>query len=609
MKKNLYSEKQPHVDYYEEGCVEKILENSKMKAYDYMFLKNQGNDDLTAFNYYNNKITYKEMFENIEKYANMLKNYGIKKGDIVSLIMPTMPEIVYLKYALNRIGATSYLIDPRTNPERMLGYINNSNSKLVVAPTEIIDSKLSGIANEIKCKNILTVSVGNSMSFMASSLKGKAIYLMIQLNKLKNNIKYKIDKGSKFISIDKMKKEFGSKVNKNLDTPYEEDQPFAIYTTSGTTDPSGVLKGCVETNEAYNAMVEEMYFAGKDFLKGESFLGIIPFFSSYGSVNGMHNSLCCGWEIIMLTKFNTNDFDILLTKYKPNNALGVPRFWETIIRNNRVNDEDFSFLKRAVAGGDKININVVNEINEFFKSHGSKTVLKIGYGASEFGGCVSATYEDYDIYKPDTAGLLLPACKAMVIDPETKIELNIGEVGEICINSPTMIKEYFNNREATEAMTVIKDGVKYYKTGDKGSLDESGHVHIIDRYKRVIKTPDGHSVHASPIEGVIMQHPSVESCVAVGLAYKDQVGTIPTVFIKLKNQDKPFSDVVKELNSLCLQKLPEGDKPHAFSEVENLEFTLMVKPNHTFYEKLRFEDVETIIVDNQYLEPAKTLKR
>ncbi len=593
--KKYYSELQPHLDYYKKGSYNEVLKNCKMKAYDYMYSKNKDNLEFIAMNYYNNKINYGNMFLNIEKYAKSLKGYGIKKGDIVCLIMPTMPEVVYLKYALNRLGAAAYLIDPRTNSERMLGYINNSKAVLVVTPLEVVKDKILPIASEINCKNILTVSVGDSMNFIKSSLRGKVIYSLLKFNKLVKNY------GDKFISIEQFHKQYNKLFKGKIDSKFESDSPFAIYTTSGTTDPSGVLKGCIETNEAYNAMVEEMRIAGKHFDKKETFLGIIPFFSSYGSVNGMHNSLCCGWEIIMLTKFNTNDFDILLTKYKPNNALGVPRFWETIIRNNRVNDEDFSFLKRAVAGGDKINIGVVNEINEFFKSHGSDTVLKIGYGASEFGGCVSATCEDYGIYKPETAGLILPGCKAMVVDHETNEELEIGSVGELCFNSPTMIKEYFNNIKATTDMTVIKDKIKYYKTGDKGYLDETGHVHIIDRYKRVIKTPDGHSVHASPIEGVVMLHKAVESCVAVGLVYKDLVGTIPTVFIKLKNGNHDFNEIVKEINEMCLNSLPEGDKPHAYTLVDHLEFTLMVKPNHTYYEKIKFEDIECVVVDDQYL--------
>lgn len=608
-----YSEEQTHRKVYPNGNLEAIIENSKHKAYNYMYDKANEGMDYVAISYYGNLITYRDVFEQIEHYARALKNYGIGKGDFVTLVLPNIPEVVYIKYALNRIGATSNLIDPRTNPDRILSYVNNTKSKMIISSLEVIKTKIEPIKNKVRVDNILTIPASNSMNFSASGSKEKMIYLLLKYKemifkleeKLKSDKKYILDKD--FFSL------YGRQFSGILDTEYEENQPFAVYYTSGS---SGIPKGVLESNEAYNAMIEQMTF-GTDattYQKGETFLGIIPFFSSYGSLSGMHNSLCRNWNIILVPKFNPNEFDILLAQYKPNNALGVPRFWETIVKNKRVNEVDFSFLKRPVTGGDKITLKSIEEINEFLNSHGATGVkLKVGYGASEFGGCVSATLDEFDKYNPTTSGYILLGCGGMVINPETKEELQIGEIGEICISSPSMMLGYLNHQKETDDITIYdKQGNKYYRTGDKGYIDKEGSLYIIDRYKRVMMRPDGHTVHASPIEDVIMSDDRVESCVVVGLKEKDLAGTIPTAFIKLKDSGLSFDKFVEELDAISIEQLPERDKALAYSQVSDMEYTLMGKIDYRYYEKLPFEEVHPIVKDFSFfphLVGKKLIKR
>ena len=105
----------PWLKYYPEASIG--VETPKVTAYQQIYEKMKNRQGMVALEYFNRKITYKEIFENIEKTAKALKSLGINKGDIVTMAMPTCPETVYLFYALNRIGAISNCVDPRMTPE------------------------------------------------------------------------------------------------------------------------------------------------------------------------------------------------------------------------------------------------------------------------------------------------------------------------------------------------------------------------------------------------------------------------------------------------------------------------------------------------------------
>ena len=113
--------------------------------------------------YFGKKISYGEMFQKIEEYSRALKKYGISQGDYVSICLPNIPEVIYFKYALNRIGAIANMIDPRTNPERILSHVNNSNSKLLISILDICNPKIDEIVNKVNVDDILVVSPSDSL--------------------------------------------------------------------------------------------------------------------------------------------------------------------------------------------------------------------------------------------------------------------------------------------------------------------------------------------------------------------------------------------------------------------------------------------------------------
>ena len=586
----------PWMDYYPQDVREKISHNVNSTMFELMHRENEQYKDDYALRYFGKNITFDEMFKKIDYYAKILKGYGVNRGDIVSLCLPNIPDTVYLKYALNKIGAVANMIDPRYNENSIVKVVNDSKSKLLITVLDVYKVKGKTIENNVKVDDILVLSISESLKLFDSK---ESVALKVRDRILKS----KLDNYKKIKFLNEFEK--WGKNESEVKPLYHENSPAVIFYTSGTT---GVAKGALLTNEAYNTMHEQLQYVG-DFRRQDTFFGAIPFFTAYGSFCGMHNSLCSGQQIIMIPKFVPSEVQKSIVKHKPNVSFLVPGYWETIKDSKEGQKEDFSYLRIVVAGGDKMSPASLEKVNKFLLEHGSKHKLRIGYGASEFGGAVSVVTED-EYYIPGSAGMVLPTCDVIIINPETEEEVKYNEVGEICVNSPTMMVEYLGNKEETDNITIYKNGKKYYKTGDKGYILENGVLFVIDRYKRLMKLPDGHQVFATTLENRIMEYPGVEKCCVVGLKYKNKSGVIPTAFIVVdKDKKKTFEidETYYNLDNFCIEKLSIRDRVMAYVVVDDLPYNLMGKVDYRSLEKNKLEDVNARIVDDTFLKDENIL--
>lgn len=453
---------------------------------------------------------------------------------------------------------------------------NESNSKIIIVIRDIISTKINCIADDLKAKVIVDVSPADSADNLALKMKYmfKGKYVSRKMLQCNN-----------FLKRNKM-------CEHSKEAVLSCEVPAMVMYTSGTT---GNTKGVTLSNENVISSHKMISFGSSEVNENAAFLGVIPFFSAYGAITGMNNSLCCGWKIVLIPKFKPNQFGELLIKHKPASVLGVPRFWESV--EETITNQDLSFLKNPICGGDKISLSSVEKINRYLVAHNANP-LKIGYGASEFGGGIVITRED-DPYKENCVGKILPGVIGLTIDPETGSELKCNEVGELCFHSPTMMIKYFENDYDTDLITIVKDNVKFYRTGDKGYIDENSNIYVIDRYKRVMMRPDGHTVHTTPIENTILKCPLIKDCAVVGLKMDKGSGVIPTAFIVLK-KEKYY--LIKDLHDLCIHNLPERDLPMAYVAVEQIPYTLMGKIDFKKLEEKRIDEVEPFIVDYTFID-------
>lgn len=562
----------PHLDkkglqFYNEEEITDII--PKQKIYDY-FLSTIENENDSCLLYYGKKISYKEVINNIEKAAKALTDIGVKEGDVVTLCMPTIPETVYLFYALNRIGAVANMVDPRTNIERIQKFIKDSFSKHVFA-IDVYSEKISEAIKDTPVEKGIITSASTSLPTHI-----KIAYKIG--SKIKEN-KGELDKTTKdkiFITWDNFIKK-GKGINIK-DSEFKENTPTGVVYTGGTT---GIPKGAMLSNEDLIAQTKNMTYAfkGENHGKGYKFLNIMPPFIAYGLGCGLTSMLCMGLKVDIIPKFDPNKFDELIIKNKPEVILGVPSFFEKLIESPKLNGVDLSYLKVIIVGGDALNTEVEEKINRFLENHNCNIKITKGYGMTEISAAATytSTNESNTI---GSVGVPMVNNNVMVINPETNEYCGYNQQGEIYLTGPTIMVDYLNNKEESEKVKKEINGTTWVKTSDIGKVNEKGEIFILDRIKRMVIRPDGHNVFPSQIENVIAKHSEVEKVAVVGIKHYDQLnGEIPTAFIVLKKQttDDKKTKIIDEIEEISKRCLPERDKALEYYVVDELPLTSIGK--------------------------------
>ncbi len=551
MKKNMTG--YPTIDRpWEKFYTKEMLEKEIPKRTIYQDLYENNKDYLGSYslNYFGRKITYQELFENIDVVSKALMRYGIKKGDIVTIASPTLPEVIYLFYALSRIGAIANMVDPRTSKEGIEDYLNEVQSNLFFI-VDVAFPKVYDIKKTTSVKDIVTISPSDSLPFGLS--------LGYKAKETIENFKNK-DKKIKNDSINW--KDFykgGIEPGRFIYPEYEKDTPVVIVHTGGTT---GKPKGVVLSNDNINAASIQAIHCGIDFKREHNWLNIMPPFIAYGIGNGLHLPLVCGMEVILIPQFNPDEFDKLMIKHKPNHMVGVPSHYGSIIKSPRMKKQDLSYVIAPTVGGDKMDEKLEEETNKFLKEHNCSYKVTKGYGLTEVnaGVAICTSNETNDI---GSVGIPLPKTVISIFDPETCEELKYGELGEICITGPnTMLGYYKKEDETNKILKVHNDGKIWVHSGDLGYMTDEGKLFIIDRIKRMIIRHDGFKVFPNLIEDVIMTHPNVKTCKVVGMPdLEHSQGKLPKAYIVLKDEFVDLKVLEEEVFDLCKNKLPEYSQP------------------------------------------------
>ncbi len=545
----------PWLKYYKPELIER--EMPKMNVNDYIYQNNKNHLGRIALNYFNNRITYEELFNKIDQTARGFLNIGIKEGDIVTVSLPMVPESIYIFYALAKIGAISNMIDPRTNEEGTKEYLNEVKSKVLV----IVDNIYPNIKNVINDRQLESVIVVNPTDSLPIGMK--------LIAKLKpTQTEYNNDK---ILSWNNFIRN-GKKYTEKYETIYKKDMPISIVHTGGTT---GFPKGVLLTNDNYNAMVEQFRYSGIDFKREHTWLGMIPLFFAYGGGVGLHHPLAVGMEIKVIPMFNPDKMADLVLKYKANHMAIIPSYYESIIRSPKSQKADFSFLVMPAAGSDRMDPTFEKEINEFLEKHNCHNKVAKGYGMSEVSSAICGGVTP-NSNKIGSVGIPFSHSVVAIFDPETGKELQYGNVGEVCMTGPNVMKGYYNKpEENAKVMRLHDDGMVWVHSGDLGCMDEDGVLYIEGRIKRMIIKYGGFKVYPTMIEKTIMTIPMVENVSVIGVKdFEHPDFSYPKANIVLRKEYTGYEDIVLEqAKLLCMQKLPDYCVPTYWEVKDKLPLT------------------------------------
>lgn len=511
--------------------------------------------DSLAYEYFGTECSYKNLVKKIERISGAYHSLGVRKGDIVTIIMPNTPEAVISIYALNRIGAVANILHPLSAQEEIKNHINRVKSKVLLS-VDICGEKIANIIDETSLKHVIVASAGESMPAVMK--------MLYALKCIKN---YKYDKNdSRYISW-KNFSGMSKSVEEYMPTGDENKKVAVILHSGGTT---GTPKDIMLSNSNFNAFGMQAVLTLRDVKAGDKILAILPIFHGFGLGVCVHVSFCFGACSVLIPQFDAKKFAGILKKYKPTMIFGVPTLYDALLKAKGTDKIDFSFLKYAVSGGDTLPEKLEKSVNDFLASHNSKIRICEGYGMTE--GLAALSLSVGDDYKSRTIGKPLIGTEMCVVEPGTDNILPAGEDGELCVSGPTVMIGYRNNPEETEnTLRIHEDGKTWLHTGDMACIDDEGFVHYKLRIKRMMIT-SGFNVYPTQIESVIEQLDFVEKCVVVSVPhpYKKEVAK---AFIVLKNGKEKSIETENEIREFCKKKLMHYSVPYKYEFVDLLPKT------------------------------------
>lgn len=541
-----YKDMRSHIEYPDTSMYDLVRRSA---------LKHPAN---IAYTYFGNKVTYKSFLIKIDTASRAFISIGVKKGDVVSIIMPNTPEAIICFYALNRIGAVCNMIHPLSSEEEFKYDINLTNSKYVIV-CDLAYKKLSNIRNDINVFKIIYLPISESMDTIT-----KIGYM---ITKGRNNIKINDDDVimySKFLSNGKSYKEVIKDNGIGSDTA-------VILHSGGTT---GKPKGIVLTNMNFNSLVLSELEINKCLGSGVSILAIMPIFHGFGLGCTFHATMSSGGTAIILPSVNPKKFDETLLKYKPNILACVPSVLEGLTKSKKLKEADLSFIKCIICGGDMLGGELQSRIDKFLSDHGSDTHVRTAYGMTE---CTAGvTMMPKEEVRNDSIGIPCPDMFIKICEIGTTRECLSGEIGEICISGPTVMKEYINEKEETDnILKKHRDGKVWLHSGDVGYMDSDGFVYFKSRVKRMIVS-SGYNIYPGQIEQIILKHPYVEACSVVGVPhpYKKEV---VKAYIVLKNGLVLNSEIKKSIKEYCEKNIAAYALPYAYGYRKELPKTKLGK--------------------------------
>jgi long-chain acyl-CoA synthetase len=481
-------------------------------------------------------ISYREMNALTDHMAAALVEMGVKKGDRVGIFMPNTPQFVMAYYGILKAGGAVVAINPTYPVDEIIMPVDDANIEIMFTLSRFYD-KVKKAQERSKLKRIIVTNIKEALPPITR--------LLFTLAKEKKEG----DRVDSFANNDVWMKDLLAK-HANSARPNVEVSPddTALFQYSGGT--TGVPKGAVamHRNVVANTLQIKNWMPSLEPGKEVVLMGI-PLFHVYGMVAGMNFAMANGASMVMIP--NARDLkDVLdnISKYKATIFPGVPLLYNGI--NNhpdvKAGKYDLSSIKACISGSAAL----MRETKEQFEKLTGGKVFE-GYGLSEAPTATHCNPLD-GVNKTGSIGMPLPDVDVKLIsldDGET--ELAQGEIGEIVINGPQVMKGYHNMpTETANSLRQMKDGKTWLFTGDIARMDEDGYFYIVDRKKELIK-PGGFQVWPREVEEAIMAHPKVLE-VGVGGIPDPQRGETVKAWVVIK----PGETLTEaELKAFCKEHL------------------------------------------------------
>jgi long-chain acyl-CoA synthetase len=432
------------------------------------------------------ELTYKLLDGASAHVAGLLREKGVEPGDRVGIMLPNVPYFPVVYYGALRAGAVVVPMNVLLKGREVKFYLEDPGSKVLFAWGDFAEAAEQGA--EGTDTEVVLVKPGEFDDIVGAA----------------------------------------EAVTEVADRD-GEDTAVILY-TSGTT---GTPKGAELTHDNLMSNVETILDTLIQIEPDDVVLGALPLFHSFGQTCGLNSCMRAGGTLTLLPRFDADKALEIIERDRVTIFEGVPTMYVGMLHSDKADEADTSCLRLCVSGGSAMPGEVLRAFEEKF---GCK-ILE-GYGLSETSPVASFNHPDRE-RKVGSIGTPVAGVEMRVVD-EDGGDVPEGEVGEIAIKGPNVMKGYWRKDDATAE--AIKDG--WFHTGDMAKVDEDGFFFIVDRKKELI-IRGGYNVYPREVEEALYEHPAVQEAAVVGVP-DDKMGEEVGAAVVLKQGEDVSADDLRD---------------------------------------------------------------
>jgi acyl-CoA synthetase (AMP-forming)/AMP-acid ligase II len=455
--------------------------------------------DLEAIWYQGESITYGRLNENANAIASgFIRELGVAPGDRVAVLDKNSARCLELLLALDRAGAVAVPVNWRLTPAEVATIVNDADPVALV-----VDDEFRQNADQVDCR---------------------------------------------VLGFDEIPRDAGAGDPRQ---DAEDAVSWQLY-TSGTT---GLPKGAMLTNLNLTTLTGSILFEAPEVRQGGRSLVAMPLYH-IGGCGWALASIACGCTAVVVREFVPQDVLRVLTEQKVEVGFLVPAALLFLTMLPESQTADFSSLKNVLYGASPISPDVLKRSIDTFKCRFTQV-----YGLTETTGAVVALqFEHHEGERLLSAGRAMWGSDVRVVDANGK-EAPRGEIGEIVVRGPAIMKGYWRREEDTRA--AIRDG--WFHSGDAGTMDADGFIYIKDRIKDMIVS-GGENVYPAEIEGVLAGHPHVADVAVIGVPDERWGETVKALVVP-KADTQPDAEEILEW---AKDRLAGYKRPRSVDFVESI---------------------------------------
>jgi long-chain acyl-CoA synthetase len=501
------------------------------------------------------QLTYRQLDEAVNRFAAGLERLGVRKGDRVAIMLPNCPQWVIAAYATWRLGAIAVCCNPLYVGREIEHLVNDSGTTTFVVMSQLYE-RVKAVRAQTGLERII---VSNIKEYFPGTLK-----LLFTLAKEKKE-GHKVD-----ISGDAATYWFQDLLQGTASRPATvEVDPEAVSTLIYTGGTTGGPKAAQLShhNLVSNAVALNIWAQSRE--AQDVMLAVMPYFHVYGLTVGMNVPLANAATIVQIP--NPREMAHVLAsiqKHRVTYYCGVPTMFVGFLNFPSREQYTLSSLRFAVSAAAPL----APETQDQFQAVTGGKMLQ-AYGLTETSP--AASMEPINRPKPHSIGLPLPDTDIKIVDVDTGTqEMGAGEMGEIIIKGPQVMKGYWNlPTETANALRIGPDGQPgWFFSGDIGFMDEEGYFHITDRKKDIIIAA-GFNIYPAEIEAVLFEHPAVKEAAVIGVP-DERRGETVKAFIVLKEGQEASEE---EITDFCRERMASYRVPRLIEFRQDLPKSLIGK--------------------------------